>query len=120
MKNYRDHAANERTWLAWIRTAIAIIAFGFIIERFELFTAYLKASAAAGAPASPTPPGVNPLALLLVLVGIAVIVFSTWRFRTHQKIIERESNETYRAGVPIVGLAVLLVVTALALAWLVL
>jgi len=32
-----DHMANERTFLAWIRTSLGIIAFGFVIERFGLF-----------------------------------------------------------------------------------
>ena len=32
-----DHLANERTFLAWIRTSLGIIAFGFVIERFGLF-----------------------------------------------------------------------------------
>lgn len=33
----RDHMANERTFLAWIRTSIAIMAFGFVVEKFSLF-----------------------------------------------------------------------------------
>lgn len=33
----RDHLANERTFLAWIRTAIAIIALGFVVAKFGLF-----------------------------------------------------------------------------------
>lgn len=33
----RVHLANERTFLAWIRTAIAIMAFGFIVEKFSFF-----------------------------------------------------------------------------------
>ncbi len=37
IERYSDHAANERTFLAWIRTAIAIMAFGFLVERFDLF-----------------------------------------------------------------------------------
>jgi putative membrane protein len=36
IRNFRDHAANERTFLAWVRTAIAVIAFGFLIERFDI------------------------------------------------------------------------------------
>ena len=36
IKRYSDHAANERTFLAWVRTAIAVMAFGFVIERFDL------------------------------------------------------------------------------------
>src|SRR5438876_6944314 len=31
-----DHLANERTFLAWIRTGLATITFGFVIERFGL------------------------------------------------------------------------------------
>lgn len=32
-----DHMANERTFLAWIRTSIGIMAFGFVVEKFSLF-----------------------------------------------------------------------------------
>jgi putative membrane protein len=34
---FSDHAANERTMLAWVRTGIALMAFGFAIARFGLF-----------------------------------------------------------------------------------
>jgi len=30
----REHQANERTFLAWLRTSIALIGFGFAIARF--------------------------------------------------------------------------------------
>jgi putative membrane protein len=33
-----DSLANERTYLAYVRTALAFIAFGFVIARFSLFT----------------------------------------------------------------------------------
>lgn len=35
--NRRTHMANERTFLAWIRTSIGIMAFGFVLEKFGLF-----------------------------------------------------------------------------------
>jgi len=37
IKNFGDHSANERTFLAWVRTAIGIMAFGFLVEKFDLF-----------------------------------------------------------------------------------
>src|SRR5260370_16641069 len=37
IRGYSDHAANERTFLAWVRTGIAVIAFGFVIEKLNLF-----------------------------------------------------------------------------------
>jgi putative membrane protein len=33
--NYRDQAANERTFLAWVRTAISIIGFGMAAARLN-------------------------------------------------------------------------------------
>lgn len=35
-KKVTDHLANERTFLAWVRTGISVIAFGFVVERFGL------------------------------------------------------------------------------------
>ncbi len=35
--NIRDHLANERTFLAWIRTSLGLMAFGFVVEKFSLF-----------------------------------------------------------------------------------
>jgi putative membrane protein len=32
-----DYLANERTFLAWIRTSIALMGFGFVIVKFALF-----------------------------------------------------------------------------------
>jgi uncharacterized membrane protein YidH (DUF202 family) len=32
-----DHLANERTFLAWMRTSIGIMAFGFVVVKFTLF-----------------------------------------------------------------------------------
>src|ERR1051326_5094533 len=33
----REHLANERTLFAWIRTALALMALGFVVARFGLF-----------------------------------------------------------------------------------
>ena len=35
------HMANERTFLAWTRTSIALLTFGFVVERFDLFLRHL-------------------------------------------------------------------------------
>lgn len=37
LKNTSDHLANERTFLAWLRTSIGIMAFGFVVVKFSLF-----------------------------------------------------------------------------------
>ncbi|WP_323989442.1 MULTISPECIES: DUF202 domain-containing protein [Nguyenibacter] len=37
ISRYTGHAANERTFLAWMRTALAILAFGGVLTKFDLF-----------------------------------------------------------------------------------
>ena len=49
IERYTDHAANERTFLAWVRTSIAIMAFGFLVEKFDLFLEFASKSLAARA-----------------------------------------------------------------------
>jgi uncharacterized membrane protein YidH (DUF202 family) len=49
ISGYSDHAANERTFLAWVRTGIAVIAFGFVIEKFDLFVLAIASSTSAAA-----------------------------------------------------------------------
>ena len=39
----REHQANERTFLAWLRTSIALIGFGFAIARFGIFLKQMEA-----------------------------------------------------------------------------
>ena len=38
-----DHLANERTFLAWIRTGIGIMGFGFVVVKFSLFMKQVSA-----------------------------------------------------------------------------
>jgi putative membrane protein len=47
IRNFSDHSANERTFLACVRTSIAVMGFGFLVEKFDLFLE-LAAPASAG------------------------------------------------------------------------
>jgi len=44
----RDHLANERTFLAWVRTGAAIVVFGFAIGRFSIAMRQLTAMSGRG------------------------------------------------------------------------
>ncbi len=37
IENLSNHLANERTFLAWVRTSIGVMAFGFVVVKFTLF-----------------------------------------------------------------------------------
>jgi inner membrane protein YidH len=81
IERYSDHAANERTFLSWVRTAIAIMAFGFLVQKFDLFLRI--ASQSLGARSEPTSsPIIGTVAgLLLIVLGAAMLVFAAIRFR---------------------------------------
>jgi putative membrane protein len=92
IQRYSDHAANERTFLAWIRTAIAVMAFGFLVERFDLFLRIAGQSLARHA-LSPTGQLVGNVAgLILIAIGAATIVLAIVRFRS--TAAEIDSAET--------------------------
>ena len=67
---FRDHAANERTLLAWIRTGVALMAFGFAIARFGLFLREIT-------PAVGAVPG-GEHALGSGWFGVALVLFGLW------------------------------------------
>jgi uncharacterized membrane protein YidH (DUF202 family) len=89
--NARDHLANERTFLAWIRTSIAIIAFGFVIEKFSLFMKQLSFILGKGAGETlPSSPGYSALVgIFLVAFGTMLSVLGFLKFKKTQKQIDQ-------------------------------
>lgn len=85
----REHQANERTFLAWLRTSIALIGFGFALARFGLFLRQLET--AVTPEITPTHSFISSenLGVGLVIVGIIIIVFAVWRYNQVFWQIER-------------------------------
>ncbi len=83
----QEHLANERTFLSWIRTAVTILAFGFVIEKFALYLPVLMNITHAG-----NLPGNRDtayLGLLLNIVAALLVVLATVRFlQTRRQIQE--------------------------------
>jgi len=88
IKNFRDHAANERTFLAWVRTGIAVIAFGFLVERFDLFLSYLGSMTALSHRFMASTSLANIAGLVLILLGMIIIAVSAVRFRRTSREID--------------------------------
>lgn len=91
--------AAERTLLAWIRTGLALMGFGFLVARFGLF---LHELAAVRGEAPPARTGVSLwIGTALVLLGVAVNFLSAWQ-HFH---IERALYPHERRAVPRIALA---------------
>ena len=92
--NYTNHAANERTFLAWIRTGLAVAAFGFFLIKLNVFVD------AVGGGSIPHPPAEDAGAvvavatryagLAMVATGIAVIARSSFAFERTRRAIDRD------------------------------
>jgi len=99
VQNRRVHLANERTFLAWIRTAIGIMAFGFVLEKFSLFLKYfahyLTQTPHAGAPAvqhAPWSPGYSSfLGMILIGLGAFMGVLAFIRYKRTEKQIDEDT-----------------------------
>jgi putative membrane protein len=101
IRSYSDHAANERTFLAWVRTGIAVIAFGFVVEKFNLFVLTMASATSLDAGHRlQIERASGPLGrydgLVLVLIGLALIVIAAVRFvRTGRRL---DDEDTHPAG----------------------
>ena len=84
----RVHLANERTMLAWIRTGIALMAFGFAIARFGVF---LRQVASLGQVPLRLNHGVGSawVGAALVALGMLANLVATIRYAKIRHAIER-------------------------------
>ena len=102
IERYSDHAANERTFLAWVRTGIATIAFGFVVEKFNLFVRTLAEANALGDSKNLRLQELSGAfshydGLALILVGIAIIVVSLVRFIRTSRLIDDPQSHSARS-----------------------
>ncbi|MEJ2117031.1 MAG: DUF202 domain-containing protein [Alphaproteobacteria bacterium] len=116
IKNYKDHAANERTFLAWVRTGVTISVFGFVLEKFELFLTSIdvisKGKIAAPLKVSNIT-AIGPASFVLVFFGILIILLSVWHFLATRRAINSDTNSSYHGLVPVIALSAMVMATGL-------
>jgi putative membrane protein len=122
----RDHLANERTFLAWVRTALGLIGLGFVLARMGLFLhelAMVQPGHAAAAPTPGTGAGAGSAnvghefvvgGLVFLVVGTALSGLSAWMYYRNRRAIEEDRYAP--AGASVLALAGVVVLGGLVIA----
>ena len=103
IRGYSDHAANERTFLAWVRTAIAVIAFGFVIEKFNLFVLTVANASSLDAErrlqlARLSGPLGRYDGLALILFGLVLVVIAAMRSVRTERLLDDQETHSPSGG----------------------
>lgn len=80
----RDHLANERTYLSWMRSGISLLGFGVLIVRIRVLRP----------PLAPQPPGYGwKLGLAFSIAGLLMVGLSCWHYFGVRNDIEDDHYE---------------------------
>jgi putative membrane protein len=106
-KKATEYLANERTFLAWIRTSIAVISLGFVIAKFGVWLRELATRLAPQIPIHST--GMSlPLGVAMMVLGGSLAVLAAWHYHLVNRAIERGEVRANRGLVVTVTVAVAL------------
>ena len=109
-----EHLANERTILAWIRTAIAVMTLGVGINRFSLFLVEFSHVVPGGRTENLH---AEQLGIGLVVLGVLIMLGAIWHYLDVAKAIDEGTYRPSRLKIVLASLAVV-VFGGSSLAWL--
>ena len=111
-KRATEYLANERTFLAWVRTSIAVISLGFVLARFSVWLRELSIQ---------RQPQIRihrwgislPIGVAMMILGGALTVLAAWRYHVVNRDIERGKVSADRGLVVLVTVMVTLLSVAM-------
>jgi putative membrane protein len=115
----QQYLANQRTFLSWVRTSIALIGLGFAIERFSIFLQQFRLIAdpdTAGNVASSTVDEYSALVGIgMIVVGTGLVVYALKNYLESNKTIASgkyapKNAIVYTASAAIIGLGIIMII----------
>jgi len=115
----QQYLANQRTFLSWMRTSIALIGLGFAIERFSIFLQQFPLIAGTDVTSnatSATAPNYSALVgISMIIVGTSLIVYALKNFLDTNKTIASgrympKNAIVYTASATIIGLGLIMII----------
>jgi len=84
----REFQTNERTFLAWLRTSIALMGFGFVIVKFSLFLREISMMLE-------TKEGISKgysamVGVIMVILGVIITVLAFLQYKKHEKQLNHD------------------------------
>jgi len=97
----RDHLANERTFLAWLRTAVSMMGFGILIVKLRYMVPHM--------PVTPGPFDAQRLGMLFALAGCAMMPFALCHYFATRRAIDDDNYTPAGAGIVVFGVVILFI-----------
>jgi putative membrane protein len=119
----QQYLANQRTFLSWVRTSIALIGLGFAIERFSIFLQQFRLIAdphTVGNAASATAHQYSALVGIgMIVVGTSLIIFALKNYLGSNKTIasgryKPKNAIVYTASATVMGLGIIMIIFLIA------
>ena len=88
-KKATERLANERTFLAWMRTSISVISLGFVISRFSLWIRDVAPGISGQAAVHPGSGLSEPVGIAMIGMGGLLTIAAAWRFH----VVDRQIDE---------------------------
>ncbi len=111
-KQATEFLANERTFLAWIRTSIAVASLGFVVAKFGVWLRQLSARLNPESPPEPFGPSL-PIGIVMMAFGGILAVLAAWRYHRVNRDIEMGEVKADRGLVLLVTAGVALLCLAM-------
>ena len=115
----QQYLANQRTFLSWVRTSIALIGLGFAIERFSIFLQQFRLIADPDTTGNAAPATAHEYSALIgigmIVMGTGLMVYALKNYLDSNKTIASgrympKNAIVYTASATIIGLGIIMII----------